>query len=189
MSEQLYRQKTFMSVSKLIDGLKPEERPDGLEPRSGEEPTKIRIVFNDVFRSKGKYTGEMNVRILTVKAMRGFAVLKNYDMLEIFKIANGINVWLNVRKQLNKTNFGLTKKLHCLDIDLDQKKFINQKGETISYYPIQYINVKEGDENIRVMNRLEKELEEKEVEYVNSLGTKSVEAHEEVEEEIDPDTF
>lgn len=178
MNEQLYRLKSFINVSKLINGL--------VIPT---EATKIRIVFNDEFSVKGRFTKAMNVRILSVKAMNGSTVLKTYDMMEIFEIAEGINVWLNVRKQLNKVNFGLTKKLHCIDIDLQQKTFINQKGETISYYPIQYVSVKEGDESNKVMNRLEKELREKELEYVNNNETSKKIKDSDDNEEIDPEMF
>ena len=166
-----FRLKNFINVSKLIHGLNPSE-----------DTTKIRIIFNDVFSVKGKYTTEMNIKVLSVKAMKNSTVLKVYDMMEIFEIAEGINVWLNVRKQLNKINFGSTKKLHCLDIDLEQKTFINQKGERISYYPIQYIKVKECDVSNKLMNKLEKELEEKEVEYV-----KANEKEEDFDDDIDPE--
>ena len=173
MNEQLYRLKSFINVSKLINGL--------VIPT---EATKIRIVFNDEFSVKGRFTKEMNVRILLVKAMKDSSVLKVYDMMEIFEIAEGINVWLNVRKHLNKVNFGLTKKLHCLDIDLEQKTFINQKGERISYYPIQYVSVKECDVSNKLMKKLEKELEEKEVKRVENLADKIKD--DEDDEEIDP---
>ena len=185
MSGEELRLKSFINVSKLIQGL-----------NASNDTTRIRIGFDDVFNVKGKgtscqgqspYTKETNIKVLSVKAMNNSQVLKNYDMLEIFKIADGINVWLNVRKQLNKINFGLTKKLHCIDIDLEQKTFTNQKGEKISYYPIHYISVKEGEQATRLMNKLEKELREKEVQYVDSLAKKVYEKDEENEKEISPD--
>ena len=173
-SSDEFRLKNFINVSKLIHGLNPSE-----------DTTKIRIIFNDVFSVKGKYTTEMNIKVLSVKAMKDSTVLKVYDMMEIFEIAEGINVWLNVRKQLNKINFGSTKNLHCLDIDLEQKTFINQKGERISYYPIQYVSVKECDVSNKLMKKLEKELEEKEVKRVENLADKIKD--DEDDEEIDPD--
>lgn len=181
-----FRLKLFLPVSKLIKGL------NALQALSS-EATKIRVVFNDIFTAeKGTYyKGQKNIKILSVKAMNGSTVLKNYDMIDIFKIADGINVWLNVGRQMKEYKHTLTKILHCLDIDLQQKTFINQKGETISYYPIQYVSVKEGDESNRVMNRLEKELREKELEYVNNNETskkEKTEAHDN-ETEIDPEMF
>ena len=177
-----FRLKLFLPVSKLIKGL-----------NTAKGTTKIRVVFNDIFTAeKGTYyKGQKNIKILSVKAMNGSSVLKNYDMIDIFKIADGINVWLNVGRQMKEYKHTLTKILHCLDIDLQQKTFINQKGETISYYPIQYVSVKEGDESNRVMNRLEKELREKELEYVNNNETskkEKTEAHDN-ETEIDPEMF
>ena len=180
-----FRLKLFLPVSKLIKGL------NALRALSS-EATKIRVVFNDIFTAeKGTYKGQKNIKILSVKAMNGSTVLKNYDMIDIFKIADGINVWLNVGRQMKEYKHTLTKILHCIDIDLQQKTFINQKGETISYYPIQYVSVKEGDESNRVMNRLEKELREKELEYVNNNETskkEKTEAHDN-ETEIDPEMF
>ena len=180
MSEdQTFRAKTFLNVSKLMNNI---DVP--------EEATHIRVTFDNVLSGGGNYKSSKSIRVLSVKAIKDSTVLKEYDMMDIFKIAEGINVWLNVGRQMKEYKHALTKILHCLDIDLQQKTFINQKGETISYYPIQYVSVKEGDESNRVMNRLEKELREKELEYVNNETSKKekTEAHDN-ETEIDPEMF
>lgn len=147
MSEQIGRGKSWVSVSQLFEKLKPE----------GD----LRIIFDYTMNIKGN---KMGVRVLSVKCNG-----KEIDMEQIFEIADGINVWLDCGKQLNKIKFGILRELHCIDIDSTLSKFINNKGQEISYHKINFKPVTQSEGIKNMMNRLVKELEQKEVEYVSKI--------------------
>ena len=162
MESELYRPKTFISSSKLIKGLNLVKS----------DSQYLRVVFNDVMRGNEKLQNKTFVKVLSVYLCSGNETLNKYDMLDIFEIAGGINTWLDTGKQLKKVKFSYLKCLMCLDISLSPKSFMNNQGLNISYYPITYKNVKASDESNKKMKALERELEKKEIERVNSLLAK-----------------
>ena len=177
MESKLYRPKTFMSTSKLIKGLNLENS----------DTQYMRIAFNEVMEGNHKLQNKIFVRVLSVSLCSGNEIIKKYDMSEIFKISNGINVWLDTGKQLKKVKFPMVKTLQCLDISLSPKTFTNNQGLNINYYQISYKPVKSSQQSENKMKALERELEKKEVERVNYLSTNITTDSD--DEEIDADFF
>ena len=178
MSEELYRQQSHISVTQLFEGINTN--------------SDIRVVFNDYFTSS---TGKTFVKILQVKVNEqssGQSHGQAIDLLKVFEIAQGINVWLNCGRQLRTIRLSLTQKeLHCLDIESKLNKFINNQGQEIAYHKIHFKRVTQNDAIKKMMNKLEKELAEKEIEQVNTLAERAY-ARETVtcdEEELDADAI
>ena len=173
MSQVEKRAKSFISTTKLIQELMSKQ----LIP-SGEKT--VRIIFNDFVVDK-RYKSKMNVRILRIKGVKTNTIINPQDL---FNIAEGINVWLNV-KRLDIVS--LTKQLFGLEIDLTPKQFTNNKGEHISYFPVSFVKIKSGDENQKMMSELEKEIEDEELKWFNSRYSKGdgEEMKDEVEVDVD----
>ena len=179
MEGELYRPKTFISTTKLIKGLN----------LVNSDNQYLRVVFNDVMKGNQKLQNKIFVKVLSVALCSGNEVINKYDMLDIFKIADGINVWLDTGKQLKKVKFPYLKNLMCIDINLSPKSFTNNQGLIIKYYPIVYKPVKACKESENKMRKLERELENKEIERVNNLARNMSITDDEDEEEIDVDFF
>ncbi len=172
--EQTFRAKSFLNVSKLISNI---DIP--------KETTHIRVAFDEVISGGGVYKNSKSIRILAVKAIKDSTVLKEYDMKDIFDIAEGINVWLNVGRQLNKCQLASTK-LSKIEIDLKQKSFIDNTGREVKYYPLTCHQFKNGES---VLNQLTKALEEKEHEHFKLVSENSIEAYVEDDVEFNEDAI
>lgn len=170
-----YRAKSFLRVRELIENL---DIPEGA--------THIRVVFDNVFSGSGFYKNTKKVRVLSVKAIKDSTVLKEYDMLDIFKYAKGINVWLDVGKQLNKCHLALTKMLSKVEIDLKQKSFIDNNGREVKYYPLTCQQFPKGES---LLNKLNKALEEKELQRFNTIAKNSIEAYVEDDDDFNEDAI
>ena len=158
MSEMISRQKSFISVTKLINGL-------NINSEESDGSHFIRISFDQFLKTKND---KMCVRLLTVKEIKNNAVIKIYDMLDIFEIAGGINVWLDVGHQMNKETMSYTRKeLNCIDIDTKLSSFITNHGERIQFHKLTYRPVVRSEVSIKKMNNYVKELEQKEQEHIN----------------------
>ena len=174
MSEdQTFRAKTFLNVSKLMNNI---EVP--------EEATHIRVTFDNVLSGGGNYKSSKSIRVLSVKAIKDRTVLKEYDMMDIFKIAEGINVWLNVGRQLNKYPLSMTGMLSKIEIDLKQKTFIDNTGREVKYNPLSCQQFKNGES---LMNKLSEALKEKEQQYYHLIAENSTEAYVQDDVELNED--
>lgn len=173
--------RTFITVSKLIDGLKERDLLN--------DASKLRIGFSDFFFNEFENNKTVNIRIVSIKTLNNNSVASKIDLNDLFDIAGGINVWLNVGRQLNKIRFPLTKQLHGISINLTQKSFTNKYGDIISFYKIHYLNVKSGDENIKIMNKLETELHKKTLEWFEAKCCFDSDNESDNDYDIDPDAF
>jgi hypothetical protein len=171
------RAKTFISLVKMIDELK---KNDVIE----ETDICLRICFDDFMQGVGLFKDCINVRIIRVSVEKANHEMKVIDWNEIFKVADGINVWLNTGKQLKHmiSNFGLVKCLHVFDGDLPKKSFTNNKGEVVEFYKISEKKLK--GEGKGTMNKFIKALEEAEVKRVEMLAEKCNEEIEELSEDF-----
>ena len=181
------RLKSFITISKLVNELN----------TSG--ATHIRVLFNDFMKGMSKYASQYDINILDVRLLKkeqsseqgSGQIIKRVNFKDILNIA-GLNPWLNVGRQLNKilgSHEILTKSIDAIDIDLTPTSFMNNKGEIIKYHKIEFIKVKKGDANTRLMNNLIKETEEAMITWFNDKwGNKSGEGEnetDETEDEID----
>ena len=144
--------KTFVTINKLINGLNDKGLLNG--------KTTMRVLFDDVMEAKYYNKKVRNIRVLAID---------DIDFNEIFNIAGGTNVWLNVSTQLNNVNLPSIKRLNELTIDVKPLSYKTPNGN-ISFHKITYINTPNDDKSKRLMNKLNNELSKKHVERVNSLA-------------------
>ena len=144
--------KTFVTINKLINGLNDKGLLNG--------KTTMRVLFDDVMEAKYYNKKVRNIRVLAID---------DIDFNEIFNIAGGTNVYLNVSTQLNNVNLPSIKRLNELTIDVKPLSYKTPNGN-ISFHKITYINTPNDDKNKRLMNKLNNELSKKHVERVNSLA-------------------
>ena len=144
--------KTFISVNKLINGLRNNDLLN--------DATHIKILF-DGFISVNYYNKRIrNIHVLAVKTMNNNKIIKDIDIDELFDIVGGANIWLNVSTQLNDVDFPLIRRLNEINIDVKPTSFKTEKGDAI-FYKINYVKLPINNENKKLMNKLNNELNKK----------------------------
>ena len=152
--------KTFLSVNKLINGLRNNDLLN--------DATHIKILF-DGFISVNYYNKRIrNIHVLAIKTMNNNKIIKDIDFDELFDIASGTNIWLNVSTQLNDVDFPLIRQLNEINIDVKPSSFKTEKGDGI-FYKINYVKLPNNIENKKLMSKLNNELNKKHVERFNKL--------------------
>ena len=152
--------KTFISVNKLINGLRNNDLLN--------DATHIKILF-DGFISVNYYNKRIrNIHVLAIKTMNNNKIIKDIDFDELFDIASGTNIWLNVSTQLNDVDFPLIRQLNEINIDVKPSSFKTEKGDGI-FYKINYVKLPNNIENKKLMSKLNNELNKKHVERFNEL--------------------
>ena len=152
--------KTFISVNKLINGLRNNDLLN--------DATHIKVLF-DGFISVNYYNKRIrNIHVLAVKTMNNNKIIKDIDFDELFDIAGGANIWLNVSTQLNDVDFPLIRRLNEINIDVNPTSFKTEKGDGI-FYKINYVNLPNTIDNKKLMSKLNNELNKKHDERFNKL--------------------
>ena len=100
--------------------------------------------------------------------MNNNKIIKDIDFDELFDIAGGANIWLNVSTQLNDVDFPLIRRLNEINIDVKASSFKTEKGDGI-FYKINYVNLPNTIENKKLMSKLNNELNKKHDERFNKL--------------------
>ena len=159
MNYQKQPAKTYITVNKLINGLRNNDLLNDI--------IELRVLFDDVMEANYYNKKVRNVHILAIKAMNKNKIIKDIDIDELFDIAKGINIWLNVSTQLNNVEFPLIKRLNELTIDVKPTSYKTPNGE-ITFYKINYMNKPNTDKNKKLMNKLNNELSIKHVERFNA---------------------
>ena len=152
--------KTFISVNKLINGLRNNDLLN--------DATHIKIYF-DGFISVNYYNKRIrNIHVLAVKTMNNDKIIKDIDFDELFDIAGGVNIWLNVSTQLNDVDFPLIRRLNEINIDVNPTSFKTEKGDAV-FHKINYVNLPNTIDNKKLMSKLNNELNEKYTARFNKL--------------------
>ena len=149
--------KTFLTVNKLINGLNDKGLLNDIKT--------LKVLFDDCMGTNYYNKKVRNIRVLAID---------DIDINEIFNIAGGINVYLNVSTQLNNAKLPIVKQLNELSIDVKPTSYKTPNGE-ITFHKITYINKPNDDKNKRLMSKLNNELSKKHVEYVNKLCSSTYE--------------
>ena len=149
----------FISTPNLINGLRDKHLLDNA--------TSLMVVFDDfgTFESFGKKT--MNIRFLSMTAMKGDTVINTIDLKDVFDITGRINVWLNVGTQLNNVKLPYVMQLHSVVIDLNPSTFKRPSGDIV-YHKIQYKELPDKEKTTAKYNKLKSNLSKKHVERVMS---------------------
>ena len=150
MNHQKQPKKTFITINKLINGLNDKELLNGR--------TMVRVLFDDVMEANYYNKRIRNIRVLSID---------DIDINELFNIAGGTNVWLNVSTQLNNVKLPIVKRLNELSIDVKPTSCKSPGGE-ITFYKITYVNTPNTDKNKQLMNKLNNELSKKHVARFNA---------------------
>ena len=150
MNHQKQPKKTFITINKLINGLNNKCLLN--------DATHIKVLFDDHIEAKYYNKKVRNIRVLAID---------DIDINELFDIAGGTNVWLNVSTQLNNVKLPIVKRLNELSIDVKPTSYKSPGGE-ITFYKITYINKPSTDKNKQLMNKLNNELSKKHVARFNA---------------------
>ena len=160
MNYQQQPAKTFISVNKLINELRNNDLLN--------DATHIKVYF-DGFISVDYYNKRIrNIHVLAVKTMNNNKIIKDIDIDDLFDIAGGTNIWLNVSTQLNDVDFPLIRRLNEINIDVKATSFKTEKGDAV-FHKINYVNTKNSIENKKLMSKLNNELNKKHAARFNKL--------------------
>ena len=146
--------KTFITTNKLINGL---NKLSLLHDKNT-----IDILFDDLMEANYYGRKIRNIRILSIE---------DIDLNNLFEIAEGTNVWLNVSTQLNNIDFSMVKHLNKLSIEVKENTYENSNGNII-YHKIKCIKLPKNEANKKLMDKLNNELSKKHVERFNSSAQK-----------------
>ena len=160
MNYQKQPAKNFISTNKLINGLKNKDLLN--------DATHIKVLFDGFISVDFCNKRIRNIHVLAVKTMNNNKVIKDIDMDELFDIAGGFNIWLNVSTQLNDVDFPLIRQLKEINIDVKPTSFKTEKGDAV-FHKINYVKTKNSIENKKLMSKLNNELNKKHAARFNKL--------------------
>ena len=153
--------KTFISVNKLINGLRNNDLLN--------DATHIKVLFDGFISVNNYYNKRIrNIHVLAVKTMNNNKIIKDIDIDELFDIAGGVNIWLNVSSQLNDVDFPLIRQLNEINIDVNPTSFKTEKGDAV-FHKIKHVKLPNNIENKKLMSKLNNELNEKYTARFNKL--------------------
>ena len=167
-SVRISRAHSYINTTKFINALETTGIFNTGNTWNSENPSHVRVLFNDHINGSGRYSSQYNINILDVRLLKDGQMIKRVDFKDIINIV-GLNPWLNVGHQLNKVKneLGITKVLDAIDIDIATESFMNNKGQIINYHPIKYVKIKRGEGNTNLMNKLIKEVSEARIKWFN----------------------
>ena len=161
MNQQKQPARTFITINKLINGLRNNDLLN--------DATHIKVLFDGFISVNNFYNKRIrNIHVLAVKTMNNNKIIKDIDIDELFDIAGGANIWLNVSTQLNDVDFPLIRRLNEINIDVKATSFKTEKGDGI-FYKINYVNLPNTIENKKLMSKLNNELNKKHAERFDKL--------------------
>ena len=153
--------KTFISVNKLINGLRNNDLLN--------DATHIKVYFDGFISVNNYYNKRIrNIHVLAVKTMNNNKIIKDIDIDELFDIAGGVNIWLNVSSQLNDVDFPLIRQLNEINIDVNPTSFKTEKGDAV-FHKIKHVKLPNNIENKKLMSKLNNELNKKYTARFNKL--------------------
>ena len=161
MNYQKQPARTFITINKLINGLRNNDLLN--------DATHIKVYFDGFISVNNFYNKRIrNIHVLAVKTMNNNKIIKDIDIDDLFDIAGGTNIWLNVSTQLNDVDFPLIRQLNEINIDVNPTSFKTEKGDGI-FHKVNYVKTKNTIDNKKLMSKLNNELNKKYTARFNKL--------------------